>query len=127
MGPDIGGVDRAASSDRTGAGQGFNEPGPEPAAGPSIEAVVDRRGGAVFGWAVAPAAAGLEDVENAGDHTPIVDAPGPRPVLGKMRLDRRPLHVAQPEQPAHRRLQMPSEGSESDLPMPFNPLIGFGA
>ena len=54
---DVGGIDGGAPGDRAGGGQRLDQPGPEPAAGPAVEAVVDRRRRPVLSRAVAPAAA----------------------------------------------------------------------
>lgn len=62
---DVGGVDRGAFRHRPAGGQRLQKPDPEPAAGPAVEAVVDRRGRPVFGRTVAPPAAGLEHVDDA--------------------------------------------------------------
>jgi hypothetical protein len=40
-------------------------------------------------------------VQDSGDNPPIIDAPSPRLVLGKVGLERHPLLVAQPKQLAH--------------------------
>ena len=78
---------------------------PEPTARPAVEAVVDRRRRAVFRRAVAPSAPSLENMDNARDDAPVIDAPRAGLVLGKMRLNRGPLRIAQPEKLAHHHLQ----------------------
>lgn len=103
------------------------QPQPEPASGPAVEAVVDRRGRAVGVGAVAPSRARLEHVDDARNHPSVVHPPRPRLVLGKVRLNRRPLLVRQPKQHAHGRLRRPSERRNHDLPTTIKPVIGFGA
>ena len=103
---DIGGIDGCAFGDRTSASQSLDQTRPETAAGPAVETVVDRCRGTVFGRAIAPAASGLENVDDARDDTPVVDTAGAGLVFGKMRLHRRPLRVAQPKKFAHHHLQV---------------------
>ncbi len=53
---------------------------------------------AMLGWAIAPAAASLQNVNNSADYTAIVltlDAPHVRWQVG---FDPLPLHIAQPKQ-----------------------------
>lgn len=102
---DIGGIDGCAFGDRTSASQSFEQTRPETPAGPAVEPVVNRCRGTVCRWAIAPAAAGLENVNDARDDAPIIDTPRAGLVLGKMRLYRRPLRIAQPEKLAHQHLQ----------------------
>ena len=47
------------------------------------------------------AVAALEHVDDARDHTPVIDAPRSRLVLRKMRFDPRPSLVRQPELRSH--------------------------
>jgi hypothetical protein len=44
-------------------------------------------------------------MDDAGDNATVIDPARTWLVLWKMRLDRRPLRIAQPEQPAHHCLQ----------------------
>lgn len=71
------------------------------AVGPAVEPVVDRGRRAVFGRAVDPAATGSEDMDDARNHPPVIDTPRARLVLRDMRLDQRPLRIAQPEKVRH--------------------------
>ena len=65
---------------------------------PPGEAIVDRLRGAVFLWAIDPAAADLQDMHDPAENTPIVVALWPRLVRRQIRLDLRPLLVGEPEQ-----------------------------
>ena len=111
LGPDVSGVDRGVLGHCAGPRQCLQAPHPEPATGPAIDAIVNRRGGTVGLGALAPSATGLQDVQDAGDHPSIIDPASSRLIAGKVRLDRRPLLVRQPEKNTH-----PSP------PSPLNPL-----
>src|SRR5208283_4495575 len=80
------------------AKQGFPYAAPRPA----YETVIDRRMRAIFGRAIAPAAAALKHVHDAADDAAIVyplDAPH---VSRQVTLHPHPLLIAQPKQiPAH--------------------------
>src|SRR5215207_8036233 len=70
---------------------------------PAHEAIIDRRRWTIGFRAIAPAAAALENMHDAADHTPVVHTLDPAHIPRQMRLNPRPLLVAQPEQlPAHR-------------------------
>lgn len=86
----VAGVDRSRQREHAFGRQSIEHVGPQPAPGPAVEAVVDRRGRAVFGWAVLPATAFLQYVQDAADHSAIIDPARARLVLRKVRLDRRP-------------------------------------
>ncbi len=87
---------------RVGAGdEGGEDPRPEAALAPAVPSVEDRRVRPVFRRQGAPSAAFAEAVHDAADHPPVVHAPRSRVHHRQMRLDRRPLHVAQPEQARH--------------------------
>ena len=65
---------------------------------PAREAVIDGGVRAILGWAIAPAAAGLQNVNNSADHAAIVltlDAPHVRWQVG---FNSFPLLIAQPKQ-----------------------------
>ena len=94
---DVGAVDSGRMGQHARRDQRLQDVAPDLPAGPAVEAVVDRRVRAVFRWAVAPAAAGLQNMQDATDDPPVIDPPGARLVLRQMRLDRRPGIVAQPE------------------------------
>jgi hypothetical protein len=64
-----------------GVGQGLEEALPQPAAGPAVEAVVDRGRQAVDRRPVLPAAAGAQDVHDAAEDTAIVHPSGARSAL----------------------------------------------
>jgi hypothetical protein len=65
---------------------------------PAREAVIDGGVRAILGWAIAPAAAGLQNMNNSADHAAIVltlDAPHVRWQVG---FNSFPLLIAQPKQ-----------------------------
>ena len=75
---------------------------PDAAPRPAHEAVVDRRRRTVGFRAIAPAATALEHMHNAANDAPIVRSLDAAYICWQMRLNPRPLFVAQPEQiPAH--------------------------
>ena len=76
-----------------GLRQGPEQVLPVAAPGPAVIAVVDRRRRAVRRRTVPPPAARLQHMNDAADDPPVVLAPLARRVVGKMRLDRRPLLV----------------------------------
>jgi len=82
---------------------------------------------AIEGRTILPAAANLEDMNDAADHSAIVDPPRAGPASRQKRFDRRPLHVAQPKFIRHG----PSPPSlirlESQPVTHFNSLIECGA
>jgi hypothetical protein len=65
-------------------------------------------------------------MDDAVQHTAVVDAPGTGLIVGQQRLDHRPLPIGKPEQPGH---DPSSDGSqlESRQLQYVNMLIGFGA
>lgn len=69
---DVGAVDRGAPRHRAGILQRIEQLEPEAPSRPTIEAVVDRRCGAVIGRTVDPPAATLEHVKAARDHPAII-------------------------------------------------------
>ena len=56
----------------------------------SVVAVVDRRGRAVSRRHVAPAAAGLKEMQDAGDDSPVIHTGLARLAMRQMRFNRRP-------------------------------------
>jgi len=98
---DVSAVDGGRFRDRPGHRQSLHEIGPEAPAGPAIEPVVDRRRGTVFRRAITPSAARLQDMDDARDHTPVIDTPRARLVARDMRFNQRPLRIAQPKQARH--------------------------
>jgi hypothetical protein len=69
---------------------------------PAHEAVIDRRRRTISFRAIAPAAATLEHVHDPADHTSVICSLDAAHIRRQMRLNPRPLFVAQPEQiPAH--------------------------
>ena len=125
MGPDIGAVEGGRVPSPSSLGQGGQHRAPKAAAGPPVEAVVDRGGRAVGIRAVAPAAACGDHVQDAGDDPPVVLALGSGLIAGHERLDHRPLLIREPEQIRHRRLRAANGGLESQNYRPRNTLMRF--
>src|SRR5271163_1082738 len=83
---------------------------PDAAIAPPGEAVVDRFRGAVFAWAINPAAADLQNVHDPAENASIVVTSRSRLVRRQMRLDLRPPLVREPEQMRFHRLAPQSFG-----------------
>ena len=66
---------------------------PKPALRPSVVAIVDRGGRTIFGRYVAPAASGLENVQNSTDDATIIDARLTRLAARQMSINRGPCLV----------------------------------
>ena len=99
---DMGGVDHLRVGGSPVPGQLPEQVFPQPAPCPAHEAVIDRRRRAIFGRAIAPAAAALENMDDPADDTAIVNSLYATDIGRQMRLDPKPLLVAQPKQiPAH--------------------------
>ncbi len=78
--------------------QSFEDRTPSVTFGPAVEAIVDRRVGAVLRRAIAPAGPRLQHMNDAADDAPIVVARWTRQSGRLMRLDTRPVPVTQPKQ-----------------------------
>lgn len=104
---DVSAVDRRAPSHRARCRQGIEQAHPEAPAKPTVEAIVDRRRRAIIRRAIAPSASRLQDMDDPGDHAPVINTPRTRLVPGQMRLYRRPLGVRKPKQVGHSCLQSP--------------------
>ena len=70
---------------------------PDTAASPTHKAIVDRRRRAIFGRAIAPAATGFQDMNDAADHTAIIGSLDTTNIRRQMRFNPFPLLVAQPK------------------------------
>jgi hypothetical protein len=81
---------------------------PDAPAAPSVPAIVDRHRRAVWGWTVRPAATALEHVNDARDHSPVIDAPRSGLVRRQMRLNHCPCFIRQPEQRTRHSQQPPA-------------------
>lgn len=95
---DVSAADRGILRDHASIYQRVEQLDSEATARPAVEPVVDRREWSVVGWAVAPTAANLHRVHDAGDHPPFVNPPRARLGLRQMRLDRYSRFIRQPEQ-----------------------------
>ena len=89
--PNIGAVDGSAFGDRTGPRKRLDQVSPEPFARPTVEAVVDRGRRAIVGRTVAPPAADLENMDDAGDHPTIINTRNTARLIGQQRLNYTPL------------------------------------
>lgn len=74
---------------------------PKSPARPAVEPVVDGGRRTVDRWAILPAAPRFQDVDDAAQNPAIIDTPGARPITWKVRFDRCPLLIAQPELTSH--------------------------
>ena len=101
LGFDVGRVEGGRFAGPSGPGQGLQHGGPEAAARPPVEAVVDGRVRAVLARAILPAAAGLDDVQDARQNGAIVLAMRTGLVCRHERRDYVPVLVRQPEQLCH--------------------------
>ncbi len=100
---DRGRVDGQRHAVLAAAGERFKDRLPMSALGPTIETIIDRRVGAIVGWAITPACAALKHVNDTADDASIVIAGRPGLVRWQMRLYPSPLLVVEPEQSlAHR-------------------------
>lgn len=82
-------VDREFGRDRPGCCDLLEEPTPDAARGPAVEAVVDRGGRAIGLGHVPPAAAGLEDMQDARDNPAVIHPRLAGLAARQMRLDPR--------------------------------------
>ena len=98
MGFDVATVDRQFLGNRPRRSDLLEQTLPDAPLGPAIVAVIDRRRWTVGGGYVAPAASRLQYMKNARDHRSIIDPRFARLTVGKMRLDRCPRLIRQPEQ-----------------------------
>ncbi len=100
MSLDRGGIQRQRHRIVAQLGQRLEDRTPSVALGPAVEAIIDRRVRAVFPWAVAPAPARLQHVDDAADDPTIVRlvSLGTGQAARQMPLERLPLSVVQPEQ-----------------------------
>ena len=85
MGLYIGAVDGDGPAKAAVCDQGVVDALPDLAPRPAIEAVVDRGVGAVFGRAIAPAAPGLQDVDDPADDATVVDPASTRLITGQLK------------------------------------------
>ena len=128
MGLDVAAVDLAGLRDPAFLRQRRQDAGPDTPAAPPVPTIIDRRRGAVFGWAIRPAATAPEHVHDARDNPPVIDAPRSGLVLRKVRLNRSPRFIRQPEQRT-RHLQglLSQRRPPESMCMPnFKRLIEFG-
>ena len=72
MGFDVAGVHRDRSVHASRSGQGVKNARPNSLTAPAIEAVVDRRVGAIDFRAIAPARPGFQHVHDAANHATII-------------------------------------------------------
>ncbi len=98
MSLDRGGVERQRDGVFAELRQSFKDRTPSATFGPAVEAIVDCRVGAIFGWAIAPTSPRLQHMNDAADDAPIVVARRTRQSCRQMRLNTHPLPVTQPKQ-----------------------------
>jgi len=96
MGLDVRAVDRHGPDHAGRAGQGVKNVGPDALAAPTIEAVVDRRVGAIVGRAISPPGTRAQHVQDPADDLTIINAMSAPPAARHQRLNPLPLGIAQP-------------------------------
>ena len=101
----IGAVDGSAFGDCTGPRKRLDQVSPEPFARPTVEAVVDKDRRDIVGRTVAPPAADLENMDDAGDHPTIINPPSTALVPRQQGRNDRPLLIRQLKQATHPHLQ----------------------
>lgn len=97
---DVGAVGKKLAVRAPVSGQSGVDALPDALPGPAVEGIVDRRVGAVFRRAVAPAAAAPKHMDDPTEDAPVIDTRRAT-IVRQQRLDLRPLLVIQPEQAAH--------------------------
>ncbi len=97
VGFDSGTVDQHLRRRSVGRGQGMKDVSPHALGGSAHKAVVKRLPRTINRWRVGPATAGLQDMNNPADHSPIIHPRLAPRVGGKKRLKPRKLPLAQPE------------------------------
>src|SRR5919106_759955 len=98
MSLDRGGVQRQDDGVSAWLSQGLEDGAPSAFLGPAIEAIVDRRVGAVLMRTIAPAGSRLQHMDDVADDASIVVPLWTWQAVRKMCLDPRPLPVVQPKQ-----------------------------
>jgi hypothetical protein len=94
---DMGRIDHLRISTTAVASEFAKQVFPDAALGPAHETVIDSCARPVFGRTIAPAAAALENVNDAADHAAIVYPIHPTHIRGQMRFDAGPLLIVQPK------------------------------
>ncbi len=89
---------------------------PDAACGPSVVAIVNGRWRAIGLRTIAPAAPCLQNMDDAADHTPVIDAGFARLAMWKMRLNRTPSLIRKPEKMCHLHLPGSQTQKATDLP-----------
>jgi hypothetical protein len=96
VGLDMGSVDRRGPVDPARSGQRLEDREPHALKAPAVVAVIDRGVGAIGRRTVPPARACPQHVDDAADHSPVVDPSRPATATRQQRFDLRPLPVVQP-------------------------------
>lgn len=121
-----GGAVEKVDAARLGDDEGLQEALPQPAARPTMEAIVDGGRRSVDRGTILPAATDPQDVDDAAQDTSIIDPPRTRSTARQQRLDDCPLPIAEPELACHHSSSTVHE-LESRNYQHVNVLIGFGA
>jgi len=75
---------------------------PYAALGPTHNTIVDGCRRTIFRRTITPTAAALEDIQNAADHAPVINAFLTAHILWQMRFNLAPLFITEPKQiPPH--------------------------
>lgn len=108
MGLDVAAIDLTRFRDPAFLRQRRQDARPDAPAAPPVPSIIDRRRRAVFGRTIRPAATALQHVDDAQDHSPIIDPPRSELVLRQVRLDRSPCFIRQAEQRTRYRQRPPA-------------------
>jgi len=98
MSLDRGGIERQRAGICAEPRQSLKDRTPSSALRPAVEAIVDRRVGAVLPRAIAPSRSRLQHMNDAADDAPIIPTLRPGQSGRQMRLKTLPLPIVQPKQ-----------------------------
>ena len=101
------------------------QPLPDAAFSPADEAIIHGGRRSILGRAIAPAAAALENMQDAADHSPIINPRSAADVLWQMRFDLAPLLIAEPKQVTSHLLPRIIWSKESATDSRINSFNGF--
>jgi len=93
---DVRAIDRHGPDHAGRAGQRVKDVGPNALTAPTIEAVVNRRVGAIVGRAISPTCARAQHMHDPADDPAIIDAMRTTPAARHQGFNPLPLRIAQP-------------------------------
>src|SRR6476619_5577605 len=103
----------------------LEDPLPNTALRPPVVAIIDRCVRSILRGAIAPAASGLKDVQDATDHPTVIYSRLARFAARKMGLNRCPGVIRQPQQMRHSGLLISETQRSRDSSKRFNVLFEF--